>query len=100
MINESIFKAYDIRGNYPSEINEEAAYLIGKSYGSYLQEFCDKNKCVIGHDNRLSSPSLTESLKKGLLESGINVICFRRQRREKVPCFSPKFSVDRRRGGI
>ena len=74
MINESIFKAYDIRGNYPSEINEEAAYLIGKSYGSYLQEFCDKNKCVIGHDNRLSSPSLTESLKKGLLESGINVI--------------------------
>ena len=74
MINESIFKAYDIRGNYPSEINEEVAYLIGKSYGSYLQEFCDKNKCVIGHDNRLSSPSLTESLKKGLLESGINVI--------------------------
>ena len=74
MINESVFKAYDIRGNYPNEVNEEMAYIIGKSYGSYLQEFCDKNKCVVGRDNRLSSPSLSEALKKGLLDSGINVI--------------------------
>jgi len=73
-MNEKVFKAYDIRGTYPEDINEDLAYLIGKSYGSYLQEFLGKKKCVLGHDNRLSSNSLTESLTKGLLESGINVI--------------------------
>ncbi len=73
-MKESIFKAYDIRGIYPSEINEEGAYTIGLSYGSFLQEFYDKKKCVVGYDNRLSSPSLTNSLIKGLLDSGINVI--------------------------
>lgn len=73
-MNTSIFKAYDIRGKYPDEINEEVAYAIGLSYGSYLQEFLDKTKCVIGMDNRLSSESLKASLKKGLLASGINVI--------------------------
>ena len=73
-MNTSVFKAYDIRGKYPDEINEEVAYVIGLSYGSYLQEFLDKTKCVIGMDNRLSSESLKASLKKGLLASGINVI--------------------------
>ena len=73
-MKESIFKAYDIRGLYPTEINEEIAYTIGLSYGSYLQEFCNKKKCVIGYDNRLSSPSITDSLIKGLLKSGINVV--------------------------
>ncbi len=73
-MKEEIFKAYDIRGVYPSEINETVAYIIGKSYGTYLQKFLDKRKCVIGHDNRLSSPSLTYALKEGLLSSGINVI--------------------------
>ncbi len=73
-MKESIFKAYDIRGKYPDEIDENGAYIIGKSYGSYLQKFLGKKKCVVGHDNRLSSPSLNEQLIKGLLESGINVI--------------------------
>ncbi len=73
-MKEGIFKAYDIRGVYPNEINETVAYIIGKSYGTYLQKFLDKRKCVIGHDNRLSSPSLTYALKEGLLSSGINVI--------------------------
>ena len=73
-MNESIFKAYDIRGIYPEEINEDGAYKIGLSYGSYLQEFCHKRKCVVGCDNRLSSPSLKKYLIKGLLDSGINVI--------------------------
>lgn len=73
-MNESIFKAYDIRGNYPNDINEKVAYTIGQSYGTYLQKYCDKRKCVIGCDNRLSSPSLIAALKEGLLDSGINVI--------------------------
>lgn len=73
-MNESIFKAYDIRGNYPNDINEKVAYIIGQSYGTYLQKYCDKRKCVIGCDNRLSSPSLIAALKEGLLDSGINAI--------------------------
>lgn len=73
-MNETIFKAYDIRGRYPEEINEKIAYIIGKSYGSYLKENFAKNKCVIGRDNRLSSLSIATALKSGLLDSGINVI--------------------------
>lgn len=73
-MNELIFKAYDIRGKYPEEINENVAYTIGKSYGSYFKKFLDKNKCVIGMDNRLSSKSLKAALQEGLLDSGINVI--------------------------
>ena len=38
-MNKNIFREYDIRGVYPSEINEEVAYTVGRSYGSYLQEF-------------------------------------------------------------
>ena len=37
-IKEEIFRAYDIRGTYPSSLNEQTAYIIGRSYGSYLQE--------------------------------------------------------------
>ncbi len=73
-MDTSVFKAYDIRGIYPSQINEKMAYTIGQSYGSYLQEKLNKNKCVIGMDNRLSSPSLKNALVKGLLASGLNVI--------------------------
>ena len=73
-MKESIFKAYDIRGLYPEEIDVNTAYTIGKSYGSYLQEKLHKRKCVIGRDNRLSSPSISAALKQGLLDSGINVI--------------------------
>ena len=73
-MKETIFKAYDIRGTYPGEIDVNVAYTIGRSYGSYLQEKLKKRKCVIGHDNRLSSPSLSAALKRGILDSGLNVI--------------------------
>ncbi|MCI8575060.1 MAG: phosphomannomutase/phosphoglucomutase [Bacilli bacterium] len=73
-MNTSIFKEYDIRGTYPTEINEEVAYLVGKSYGSYLQEMLEQQKCVVGHDNRLSSKSLYEKMIAGILDSGCNVI--------------------------
>lgn len=75
-MNTDIFRAYDIRGKYPKEINEETAYTIGKSYGSYLQTKYNKNSCVVSHDNRLSSDALVKSLIKGILESGCNVLSF------------------------
>lgn len=73
-IDTSIFRAYDIRGVYPKEINEQTAYTVGKSYGSYLQEKYNKNTCIVSHDNRLSSESLSQNLIKGITSSGCNVI--------------------------
>ncbi len=73
-INAEIFRAYDIRGEYPKEINEQTAYTIGRSYGSYLQEKYNKNTCIVSHDNRLSSETLSQNLIKGITSSGCNII--------------------------
>ncbi|HLB51768.1 hypothetical protein A3F07_01065 [candidate division WWE3 bacterium RIFCSPHIGHO2_12_FULL_38_15] len=72
MIKESIFRTYDIRGIYPTELNEEAAYSIGLALGTLLSCKNIKN-IVVGRDNRESSPSLCKSLIKGLLETGRNI---------------------------
>lgn len=64
----SIFKAYDIRGKYPSELNESIAYKIGRAIVQSLgKEIC------IGRDMRISSPSLFEALVKGTLGEGADV---------------------------
>ena len=73
-LNKNIFREYDIRGVYPTDINADVAYRMGRSYGSYLQEKYNNNRCVIGYDNRLSSRELNEYLIKGLLESGCDII--------------------------
>ena len=73
-IDLSIFKEYDIRGVYPTSINENVAYIIGKGYGSYIRQKFNQSCCIVSHDNRLSSESLSSSLIKGILESGCNVI--------------------------
>lgn len=72
-MNPNIFREYDIRGTYPTTINETVAYTIGKSYGSYLQEKLGQNTCVVSHDNRLSSPTIAAYLIKGITDSGLNV---------------------------
>ena len=72
-INKYIFREYDIRGVYPETINEEIAYTVGKSYGSYIQKL-GKKKCIIGYDIRHSSPILSENLIKGILETGVDVV--------------------------
>lgn len=66
----SIFKAYDVRGIYPTELNEEIAYNVGKAFVSLIKP---KN-VVIGRDMRLSSDSLFNSLAKGITEMGADVI--------------------------
>lgn len=71
-MNEKIFREYDIRGIYGEDITEETAYVIGKAFGSYIQEE-DHFKVIVGYDNRISSPALFEALKKGLLETGVDV---------------------------
>ena len=69
MINPAIFKAYDIRGTYPDQINEEVAYQIGRALITYLK--CDK--IAVGRDVRLSSPFLFKGLARGINDSGADV---------------------------
>lgn len=75
-MEKNIFREYDIRGEYPTQINEEVAYTIGRSYGSYIQEKLKRNICGVGRDNRLSSPQLAKELIRGITESGCNVVDF------------------------
>jgi len=67
---KSIFRAYDVRGKYPKEVNEEKAFKVGYSFGSFLRG----KKVVVGMDARESSISLKEFLIKGLLSSGKEVV--------------------------
>lgn len=69
-MNEKIFKAYDIRGIYPGEMNELDAYKIAKAYCEYLKP----SEVVIGSDVRLSSPSLKRAATKAVTDAGIKVI--------------------------
>jgi phosphomannomutase/phosphoglucomutase len=72
-LNPVIFRAYDIRGKVGSDLTPEIAELIGKAYGTYIQNIEGKN-IAVGRDNRLSSQQFQESLIKGLLSTGCNVI--------------------------
>ncbi len=69
-MNITAFKAYDIRGRIPSELNSDISYAIGRSYAEYLHP----QKVVVGHDIRLSSQDLSDSLVKGLIDGGAEVI--------------------------
>jgi len=75
-INSNIFRAYDVRGIYPKEIDEDIAYRLGKAFVVFLEkkQKLGKLNIVVGRDNRLSSPSLFGSLTKGIIEQGGNVI--------------------------
>jgi phosphomannomutase len=64
------FKAYDIRGRVPDQLNEESAYRIGRATAMYLKP----RTMVVGHDIRLSSPSLCDALSRGLMDGGADVI--------------------------
>ena len=72
-INKNIFREYDIRGVYPKDIDEDIAYTIGKAYGTYIKKY-DESMCLVGHDNRLSSPMLNDALTLGILSTGVDVI--------------------------
>jgi phosphomannomutase len=67
---DDIFKAYDIRGKYPAELNEDIAYLIGKAYVDFLRP----ETVVVGRDIRTSSDSIFEALARGMTEMGTDVI--------------------------
>ncbi|MCP5157830.1 MAG: phosphomannomutase [Gammaproteobacteria bacterium] len=64
------FKAYDIRGRIPDELNEDLAYRIGRAYAIFLRP----RRVAVGHDVRLSSPALSAALANGLLDGGADVL--------------------------
>jgi phosphomannomutase/phosphomannomutase/phosphoglucomutase len=64
------FKAYDVRGRIPDEINESLAYDIGRAYAAFV-----KPRCVaVGYDIRLSSPGLAAAVRRGLRDCGSDVL--------------------------
>jgi phosphomannomutase len=69
----SIFKAYDIRGVVPSTLNEEVAEALGFAFGTVAQREGEK-AVAVGRDGRLSGPSLSAALIRGLTASGVDVI--------------------------
>src|SRR5713101_2830470 len=69
-LNADIFKAYDVRGVYPSEINEDAARAIGAAFSAYLEA----KRIAVGRDMRLSSPALAAAFIDGATSQGANVV--------------------------
>ena len=63
------FKAYDLRGRIPTELNEDVAYRVGRGYSQFLSP----KRVVVGRDIRLSSKALTDALCRGLQDSGVDV---------------------------
>jgi phosphomannomutase len=70
MVDEiNCFKAYDVRGRVPDQLNEDVAYRIGRAYVEFLRP----KRVVVGYDIRLSSQPLCAALTRGLTESGADV---------------------------
>jgi phosphomannomutase len=69
-IDPDIFKAYDVRGIYPTELNEEAAYRIGRAFVQHL----GVNQVAVGRDMRVSSPAIAAAIMRGATEQGADAI--------------------------
>ena len=69
-VNPDIFKAYDVRGIYPDQINEGAARAIGAAFVAYLKA----TRIAVGRDMRISSPSIAQAFIDGATSQGCNVV--------------------------
>ena len=69
-INTSIFKAYDVRGLYPGEVNEDAARQIGRAFVAYLKA----KRIAVSRDMRVSSPSVAAAFIDGARQQGADVV--------------------------
>jgi phosphomannomutase len=92
-LNPDIFKAYDVRGVYPGEVNEEAARAIGAAFVAYL----NARRIGVGRDMRLSSPALAAAFIDGAVSQGADVVDY-----GMVPTDMLYFAVarDRLDGGV
>jgi phosphomannomutase len=69
-VNPGIFKAYDIRGIYPDDLNEEAGYAIGRAFAAFLKV----DTVIVGRDMRLSGPQMFAAVTRGLMDQGADVV--------------------------
>src|SRR5437667_12107801 len=69
-VDPDIFKAYDVRGVYPSQVDEEAARAIGAAFVTYLKA----KRIAVGRDMRVSSPSLAAAFIDGVTSQGADVV--------------------------
>ena len=93
MLKLESFKAYDIRGKVPAELNSELAYKIGRAYAKLIKA----KKIVVGHDVRESSEEISKALSNGLMDSGVDVIDISLCGTEMVYFATPFLNAD---GGI
>ncbi len=70
MLDPAAFKAYDVRGIYPSQLDEEGARAIGRAY---VEQF-EPRRIAVGRDMRVSSPSMTQATIEGVTEAGADVL--------------------------
>jgi phosphomannomutase len=70
MLDPKVFKAYDVRGIYPQEIDEAGAEAIGRAYVEHFEP----RRIAVGRDMRLSSPSMQEAVMRGAAAAGAEVI--------------------------
>jgi phosphomannomutase len=92
-IDITCFKAYDIRGRVPDQLNDDVAYRVGRAF----VEFLDAKKVVVGHDIRLTSADLTDALVKGLTDGGADVVHIGQCGTEEVYFATFELGID---GGI
>jgi phosphomannomutase len=92
-LDPGIFKAYDVRGTYPGEVNEDAARAIGAAFVAYLKA----RRIAVGRDMRLSSPALSEAFIDGATAQGADVVDY-----GMIPTDLLYFAVarDRHDGGV
>jgi phosphomannomutase len=70
MLDPKVFKAYDVRGIYPDDLDEEGAYAIGRGY---VEQF-EPRRIAVGRDMRLSSPQMAAAVIRGAADSGAEVL--------------------------
>jgi phosphomannomutase len=70
MLDPKVFKAYDVRGVYPSELDEEGAYAIGRAY---VEQF-EPRRIAVGRDMRVSSPAMAKAVIGGAADAGADVL--------------------------
>src|SRR6185437_11887306 len=69
-VNPKIFGAYDVRGVYPTDLNDETVYRIGRAFAQYL----GVERIAVGHDMRVSSPALAQAFMRGITDQGTDAI--------------------------
>lgn len=87
------FKAYDVRGKVPEQLNEDVAFRIGRAFAEYFSS----KKVAVGYDIRETSPTLTDALANGLLEGGCDVLDIGLCGTEEIYHATSHFDLD---GGI